>query len=591
MSARAGRAAACSSLLGALIACALPSHAAKPYDCAAYRNSPLREPAWYARECLGAATLPRADATAPRAAERLHRAQRVPGDTAYQLNLRTFAPVVSPSTFQSIALPNASAPTVLGGQARELLAMDFDDVTKTLYAIDNATRQLGTLDTTSGSFTVLGTLTGLALGHVVSGLTIDPRNGAFYLSSTDGADSLLATVDRTSFAVTAVGKVGFAQIIDVAVNCKGEIYGHDIVDDVLVRIDPATGTGSLIGPTGFNANFAQGMDFDNSDGQLYGWLYEGGGVGSLARFDLATGAATPVSNPPAGEYEGAIPGCCSEAKGNFNRDKHADLIFRNVISNRNVMWLMSGVVRTLGALVTPDPASADWRVVGSDDFESAVAPGSGPDGVSDLVFQNVTTRALEFWLMDGTARVGSPRPLGGASPLPLPWELAATGDFDKDGKPDLVWRNSTTQKLLVWLMNGTTKAGERAPTPDQAADANWSVVAALDSNHDGHRDLLWYNSTTGKIVLWFLDANLVRIVGQFTNPSSAGDANWKVVAGGDYSATTQPYCCTPDIVWRNDTSGKLVVWHMDTAGNRVLGEFTSPDAPADPTNWRVVGPK
>ncbi len=594
MSARAGRPLALVGLLLAPIAAARPARIvpqAQAHDCAAYRNSPLREPAWYARECLGASGAPRPHSRAPRDLAGETDGLRTSGDTAYQLNLRTFAPVVNPSTFQSFSLPGAVAPTVLGAQTRELLAMDFDDVTKTLYAIDNATRQLGTLDKTNGAFTALGTLVGLRVAHVITGLTIDPRNGAFYVSATDSLVSTLYTLDRATFTATPVGNIGFEQIIDIAIDCNGQIYGHDIVDDVLVRIDPATGAGSLLGPTGFDANFAQGMDFDNSDGKLYGWLYQGGGASALVTFDLLTGAATSVSTPPAGEYEGAIPNCCFAAKGNFNRDKHADLVFRNTTSNRHVLWMMDGVTRTLGTFVVPDPPSADWRAVLSDDFESAAAPGTGPDGVTDLVFQNQVTRAIEFWLMDGANRVGSPRPLTGAAALVLPWELAASGDFDKDGKPDLVWRNTSTQKLLVWLMNGTQKAGELVPTPDQAADSNWSVVAALDYNHDGHRDLLWYNSTTGKIVLWFLDANLVRIVGQFTNPPNAGDSNWKVVAGGDYSASTQSYCCTPDVVWRNDTSGKLVVWHMDTAGNRLLGQFTVPDAPSNPTQWLVAGPK
>lgn len=39
--------------------------------------------------------------------------------------------------------------------------------------------------------------------------------------------------------------------------------------DSLYRIDPATGAAILIGPHGLNVNFAQGMDFDNSSGELY----------------------------------------------------------------------------------------------------------------------------------------------------------------------------------------------------------------------------------------------------------------------------------------------------------------------------------
>ena len=37
-----------------------------------------------------------------------------------------------------------------------------------------------------------------------------------------------------------------------------------------------------------------------------------------------------------------------------------------------------------------------------------------------------------------------------------------TGDFNGDGKRDLVWRNNITGQTAVWLMNGTPAS--RAPS-------------------------------------------------------------------------------------------------------------------------------
>ena len=37
----------------------------------------------------------------------------------------------------------------------------------------------------------------------------------------------------------------------------------------------------------------------------------------------------------------------------------------------------------------------------------------------------------------------APRPLGGAAQsLNIAWKVAGTGDYDGDGKADIVWRNS-----------------------------------------------------------------------------------------------------------------------------------------------------
>ena len=147
-------------------------------------------------------------------------------------------------------------------------------------------------------------------------------------------------------------------------------------------------------------------------------------------------------------------------------------------------------------------------------------------------------------------------------------------------------------------MNGTTKLGEIVPSPDQAVDGNWEIAATIDYSGDGNRDFLWYNPTSGKIVSWTMNQNVVRTSGQFTNPPNAGDNNWKVLAGGDYSGSSSS-TCTNDIVWRNATSGRAVIWQMDNASNRVSGGFSTPDGPTtDPngtttnaTDWILAGPR
>jgi hypothetical protein len=61
-----------------------------------------------------------------------------------------------------------------------------------------------------------------------------------------------------------IGPFGPGRIIDVAMRADGHIFGVDILADEV--IDFSTGT---LGPLGFNAEFAAGLDFDQSNGVLY----------------------------------------------------------------------------------------------------------------------------------------------------------------------------------------------------------------------------------------------------------------------------------------------------------------------------------
>lgn len=282
----------------------------------------------------------------------------------------------------------------------------------------------------------------------------------------------------------------------------------------------------------------------------------------------------------------------------------SDLLLRHSPSWIHTAWIMNGTTRLSTVSITPNPP-ADLHLRGASDFNG--------DQLLDLVFRDDRdttsgpqgTGSVEIWLMNGAARVGNPVPLS-EQETDTAWRLAATGDFSHDGKPDITWRNQVTQKLRIWTMNGALKTGVMTPTPDQAVDGNWSVVATLDFGDDGtpgaldgNTDFLWYNSTSGRIVLWFMDASASRYAGKFTTPPNAGDSNWKVVASGEYgigpddpNEQQPPVSGSNDILWRNDTSGNLVVWHMNFNGTRTGGTFTNPSAPPSPaTSWTVVGPK
>ena len=65
---------------------------------------------------------------------------------------------------------------------------------------------------------------------------------------------------------------------------------------------------------------------------------------------------------------------------------------------------------------------------------------------TDILWRNVDGTAA-IWLMNGTTFIG-----GGALPNIGPstlWAVAGTGDFNGDGKSDILWQNAEVRRDLV----------------------------------------------------------------------------------------------------------------------------------------------
>jgi choice-of-anchor B domain-containing protein len=282
----------------------------------------------------------------------------------------------------------------------------------------------------------------------------------------------------------------------------------------------------------------------------------------------ATGGAAVADGRGQGTIEGS-------PLGDFNSDERQDLLWLHDGSGQIVVWYMNGAVLDSGTFTSPSSLpDTNWKIVATGDFNG--------DLKTDLLWRHRGSGEMVVWRMDGVSLASGT--FTTPSSLPdLGWRAVAGAEFNGDGKTDILWHHAGSGQIAIWYMNGVSLAGGTLTTPDSLPDTQWSLVATGDFNRDGRTDLLWRHATSGQIAVWFMDGAVLR-GGTFTTPPSLADPQWRIVATGDYNGDDKT-----DIVWRHGGSGQNVVWFMDGTV-LVSGTFTTPSTVAD-TAWRIVGPK
>ena len=151
-----------------------------------------------------------------------------------------------------------------------------------------------------GTETELGEITGTE--HSIADMTFDENAGIMYfLTNTFSPNaSYLHILNMQTFELSEIGKINDGVIVTIELAGDGFIYGIDIADENIWKINKETASGTIAGSVGFDANYDQSLSYDKTTGTMYAALFEYEptsqlGYAKFCTIDLSSGGITIIN--------------------------------------------------------------------------------------------------------------------------------------------------------------------------------------------------------------------------------------------------------------------------------------------------------
>src|SRR5262249_29420715 len=142
-----------------------------------------------------------------------------------------------------------------------------------------------------------------------------------------------------------------------------------------------------------------------------------------------------------------------------------------------------------------DPVPPSYQVKGIGDFNG--------DGYSDILWR-AGNGPVGYWYLRSNVVIGGVE--SGGQDVNHEWEIQGVGDFDADGRSDILWRSNLSGRLVLWFRGLIDYQG--SPTwqnwPGAVVGQEWQVQGVGDFNADGRSDIVW-RSSWGAVSIWLMN--------------------------------------------------------------------------------------
>ena len=276
-----------------------------------------------------------------------------------------------------------------------------------------------------------------------------------------------------------------------------------------------------------------------------------GSVGVLLA-QPAPAAAGTFAPTPATYALPSSAGPYGVAVGDLNNDGRPDIVVANSGSN-NISVLLNSPT----APGTFPATATSYNTGGSFIIGVALADFNG-DGRLDIVsnnyFQGLISVLINSAVAPGTFPNARTYSSGGTQPA-----CVAVGDFNADGRPDIVTSNNGSGTIGV-LLNSATIPGTfpAAATTYLTGSTNPDGVAVEDVNGDGRPDIAIINdngtTSSGAVGIFLNSATAPGTFPATVTLYLSGGSNSRRLAFGDFNADGRP-----DIAVSNQNSGSVSV--------------------------------